>query len=97
MTKNKFNKLLAKAFDKHPMIKMSKVKSLNELIYVLRMEFEEDFCINTIEADGVFGFIPSVKETFIPTRTLALKIKSMEYDEEMFDECNEHVLVIKTM
>ena len=96
MTKKQFDELLSKAFDKHPMLKMSKAKTLNELIYVLRMEFEDDFCINTAEADGVFGCIPSIKETFIPTRTLALKIKSIEYDEETFEDCGQHLLMIVT-
>ena len=96
MTKIQFNKLLSNAYDKHPMLKASKVKSLNELIYVLRMEFEDDFCINTAQADGAFGCIPSIRETFIPTRTLALKIKSIEYDEETFEEMGQHLLMIVT-
>ena len=96
MTKIQFNKLLDKAYDNHPMLKMSKVKSLNELIYVLRMEFEDDFCINTLEADRTFSCIPSIKETFIPTRVLALKIKSREYDEETFEEMGQHLLMSET-
>lgn len=93
MTNNEFNLWLNKEFAKYPMLAKSNPKSLNELVYVLRMS-EMDFCLNTIEENGVFGCIPSVKETFIPTRSLAQKIKHMEYDEEIFEECGEHLIVI---
>ena len=95
MTNNEFNNWLNKEFTKHPMLAKSNPKSVNELVYVLRMS-ELDFCINTDDGNGSFGCIPSVKETFIPTRMLAPKIKSIEYDEETFEELGVHLIMIKT-
>jgi len=77
MTKTEFLVRLNKILKKHPMIAKSNPMSLNELVYMLRME-NEDWCIS----DNIGGCIPSVKETFVPTRLLAKKIKSIEWDEE---------------
>lgn len=94
MTKIEFNNWLDKEFAKYPMLAKSNPKSVNELVYVLRMS-EFDFCINTDDGNGCFGCIPSVKEAFIPTRMLAPKIKSIEYDEETFEEMDMHLIMIK--
>lgn len=77
MTNQEFQTKLNEMFAKHPMLARSNPKSLNELIYVLRMEGDRDYSIST--NDG--GCIPSVRETFVPTRTLAKKIMSIEYEE----------------
>lgn len=82
MTNNEFLTALNDAMAKHPIIARSKVKTINELLYVLRMEFEDDFNISIKEKNGTWGCIPSTKECFIPVKTLALKISNIEYEEE---------------
>ncbi len=77
MTNAEFQKKLAAMFEKHPLINKSDPKSLNELMYVLRMESDVDYGIST--TDGTC--IPSVKETFVPTKTLARKVLSTRYEE----------------
>ena len=94
MTNNEFNKWLDEEFKKHPMLAKSNPKTINELIYVLRMS-EYDFCINTNDGNGSFVCIPSVKEAFVPVRMLAQKVKSMEYDEEIFEECVCRLIMIE--
>lgn len=77
MTNAEFMNKLDAMYAKHPMIARSNPKSLNELIYVLRMEGDRDYSIST--NDGTC--IPSVRKTFVPTRDLAKKVTSIEYEE----------------
>ena len=77
MTNVEFQTKLDAMYAKHPMIARSNPKSLNELMYVLRMEGDRDYSIS----DNEGGCIPSVRETFVPTRTLARKVVSVEYEE----------------
>ena len=83
MTNAEFQAKLEEMYAKHPMIARSNPKSLNELMYVLRMESDRDYSIS----DNEGGCIPSVRETFVPTRTLAKKVVSIEY-EEFEEECD---------
>ena len=89
MTKNEFFIKLNGIIKKHPMIAKSNPMSLNELVYMLRME-DEDYCIS----DNEGGCIPSVNETFIPTRLLAKKIKSVEWDEEANEMSDTNVIFV---
>ena len=87
------NKLDA-MYKKHPMISLSKTKSLNELMYVLRMEGDRDYSIST--NDG--GCIPSVRETFVPSRDLAKKVISIEWEEfedEEYGTCGSIIVDLK--
>ena len=77
MTNVEFQAKLEAMYAKHPMIARSNPKSLNELMYVLRMEGDRDYSIS----DNEGGCIPSVRETFVPTRTLAKKVVAIEYEE----------------
>lgn len=77
MTNVEFQEKLEEMYAKHPMIARSNPKSLNELMYVLRMEGDRDYSIST--TDG--GCIPSVRETFVPSRNLAKKVVSIEWEE----------------
>lgn len=82
MTKIDFENRLNALYDQHPIIKISKVKTFNELTYVLRMDQSSvDYNIATVDPDGSYGFIVSVKECFIPTRDLAKHVKKIEFDE----------------
>lgn len=78
MTNDEFIGWLKKEFEKYPLLNRSVHYTINELVYVLRMS-GKDFMLNTIGRS--FGCIPSIQETFIPTRTLALRVKSIEYEE----------------
>ena len=94
MTNVEFQKKLNKMYAKHPMIAISKQKSLNELMYVLRMEGDRDYSIST--NDG--GCIPSVRETFVSTRDLAKKVTSIEWEEfedEEYGTCGVIVVDLK--
>lgn len=94
MNNKEFNTWLEKEFNKYPTLAKSNPKSINELVYVLRMS-EYEFQINTDDGNGSFGCIPSVKEAFIPTWMLAKKIKSMEYDEETFEDFGINLIMIE--
>ena len=93
MTNAEFNVKLNEMFKKHLPI-AGKVKTINELIYVLRHDDDvEDYNVNiNSESQGFsFGF---VKDCFYPTRILALQIKSIEYEWPEGSECP--LLYIKT-
>ena len=77
MTNTEFQVKLNAMYAKHPMIALSNPKSLNELLYVLRMEGDQDYCVST--NDGMC--IPSVRETFVPSRDLVKKVVSIEWEE----------------
>ena len=47
MTNVEFQTKLEAMYAKHPMIALSKTKTLNELLYVLRMEGDQDYCVST--------------------------------------------------
>lgn len=89
MTRNEFFTKLNTIIKKHPMIAKSNPMSLNELVYVLRME-DEDWSIS----DNVGGCIPSVKESFVPTKWLAKKIKSVDWDEEVNEISDTNVIFV---
>ena len=94
MTNVEFQAKLKEMYAKHPMIALSKVKSLNELLYVLRMEGDRDYSIST--NDG--SCIPSVRETFVPTRDLAKKVVSIEWQEfedEEYGTCGAIIVDLK--
>ena len=89
MTRNEFFIRLNSIRQKHPMLGRNGDMTLNELVYMLRME-DDDWCIS----DNIGGCIPSVKETFIPTRWLGKKIKSIDWDEEANEVSDTNVIYI---
>ena len=95
MTNAEFLSKLNNMFAEYPMIARSKAKTLNELVYVLRMQ-DEDYQLNTVDTGkaGEFGCIPSVKETFIPVRCLKQKVLSVEFDQETYDEMGINLLLV---
>ena len=88
MTKNELFSKLNGIIKKHPMIARSKVLSVNELVYMLRFE-DEEYNINLIDKNGNWSCIPSARETFISSKTLALKIASIDFDIE---GCNDEMI-----
>ena len=93
MTRGEFFNKLNEMFSKHPMIARSNPKTLNELMYVLRMEGDRDYAIST--NDG--SCIPSVRETFVPTKTLAKKVVSIDWHEETDEECGTYSAIIVSL
>lgn len=90
MTNVEFQAKLDAMYSKHPMIALSNPKSLNELLYVLRMEGDRDYCVST--NDGLC--IPSVRETFVPSRDLAKKVVSIEWEEYEDEEYGTYGAII---
>jgi hypothetical protein len=96
MTNKEFQTQLKNIYADFPHIARSKQKTLNELVYVLRMS-GEDYQINTYNENepGSCTCIPDLKETFIPVRSLAQTVVSVEFDEETYDEMGIQLLLIK--
>lgn len=94
MTNAEFKTKLQAMYSEHPMIARSEKKTVNELFYVLRMDKNNDYniCINE---GGFISCIPSVKECFIPVKTLARHVKKVECDEEDYG-CKEICLTVVT-
>ena len=90
MTNVEFQVKLEAMYAKHPMIARSNPKSLNELMYVLRMEGDRDYSIS----DNEGGCIPSVRETCVPTRTLAKKVVLIEWEEFEDDELGTYGAIL---
>lgn len=90
MTRNEFFTKLNEMLKKYPLIAKSNPISLNELVYMLRMD-DEDYCIS----DNVGGYIPSVKEAFVPARWLARKIKAIDWDEDVNNESDTNVVYVE--
>ena len=83
MTNVEFQTKLNAMYAKHPMIAKSNPKSLNELMYVLRVDGDRDYSIS----DNEGGCIPSVRETFVPSRDLARKVTNVcleEFEDEEY-------------
>ena len=89
MTRGEFFTKLNEMLKKYPLIAKSNPISLNELVYMLRMD-DEDYCIS----DNVGGCIPSVKETFVPTKWLVKKIKAIDWDEDANNESDTNVVYV---
>lgn len=94
MTNVEFQKKLEAMYKEFPIIALSKKKTINELIFVLRHDDEvPDYCLNINSKSQGFSF-GMLKECFFPVRSLALKVNSLEYIE---DEDSEYpCLVVNT-
>lgn len=96
MTNVEFHERLRQMYAENPMIARSKRKTVNEILYLLRQDKENDYNISMIE-DGVWSCIPSVKETFVGIKTLARHVKSIVCDDaEENPGCPEICLTIVT-
>lgn len=85
MTNTEFQTKLNKMY-KEILPSNAKNRTINELVFVLRRDNEvEDYNLNiSSKSQGfIFGLL---KESFFPTRQLALKINSIEYEE---DDCED--------
>ena len=82
-------------FDKYPMLAKSNPRSVNELAYVLRHS-DRDFSINW-NTDKGFASIPTIREAFIPSRYLALKVEVIGYDEDVIDGETYYSITVKIL
>ena len=82
MTRNEFFSRVNNLFEEHPMIAKSKRKTLNEFLYVLRMDKEYDYCVSLTDTSNehTWTCIPSAKECFVPVRDLKKHVKSIDFD-----------------
>lgn len=96
MTNKEFQKQLEEMYNQYSFIKNRKQKTLNELVYVLRMS-GENWQLNTVRDDisNGFGCIPGVQDSFIPVKDLAQKVVSVEFDEETWEEFGIKLLLVK--
>lgn len=96
MTNKEFQVQLKNIYADFPYIARRKQKTLNELVYVLRMT-GEDYQLNTYNENepGACTCIPDLKETFIPVKSLAQKVISVELDEETYEEMGIKLLLVK--
>ena len=95
MTNKEFQIQLAEMYKKFPLIDKHEQKTLNELVYVLRMS-GEDYQLNTFDKSEhcAWGCIPGVQETFIPVRELAKTVVNVEFDEETYEYMNIKLLMV---
>ena len=85
MTNTEFQQKL-KTMTKEYLPIASKKMTVNELVWVLRHDKDvEDYNLNINSESQGFSF-GLLKESFIPTKILALQIKSIEYEE---DDCED--------
>lgn len=81
MTNVEFQKKLEVMYKKFPIIALSNKKTVNELVFMLRHDNDvPDYCVNINSESQGFSF-GMLKESFFPTRILALHINAVEYDE----------------
>ena len=95
MTNAEFQVKLKEMYAEYPMIAKREQKTLNELVYVLRMS-GENYQLNTFDANSPngCGCIPGVQDVFIPVRDLAKKVISVEFDEETWEEMGIKLLLV---
>ena len=96
MTNAEFQEKLRQLYSENPMIARSKKKTVNEIFYLLRQDKENDYNVSMVE-DGAWTCVPSVKECFVPVRTLARHVKSIVCDDDEANlGCAEICLEIET-
>jgi hypothetical protein len=92
MTNGEFLAKLNKRFNEI-LPSTAKKRTINELIFVLRNDGVEDYNLNINSKSKGFSF-GLLKESFFPTRMLALKITSIIYEED--EESPYPILTVKT-
>ena len=96
MTNAKFQVELEKMYAEHSVIAKRKQKTVNELVYTLRMS-GENYQLNLVDKSevGRFVCIPGVQDTFIPVKDLAKKVVSVEFDEETYEDMKIKLLIVE--
>lgn len=98
MNNAEFQQRLEEMHNKFPTIfTKARNNTLNELVYVLRMDEEYDYNLSIFNPIlNQWLCVPSVRECFIPVRTLARHVKVVKIDDDDDDdfECPEIFLTI---
>ena len=79
MTNTEFQQKLEAMYESHYIITKDPRKTFNELVWTLRQD-DVDYNISVHE-ENTIACIVSVKECFIPVRTLARHVAKVELDE----------------
>ena len=96
MTNKELQMQLEEMYDKYSVIKNRKRKTLNELVYVLRQTgINYQLTITRDDVPNGCVCIPGIIDTFIPVKDLAMKVVSVEFDEETYDDCGIELLLVK--
>ena len=87
MTNAEFQVKLEEMYKSHIVITKKPNKTFNELVWTLRQD-DVDYNISIPPYEEGMGWlcIPSVKECFIPVRSLAKHVKKVELDEYEDDD-----------
>lgn len=94
MTNVEFQSKLEAMYSVHPIIAKKANKTFNELVWILRQDdVDYNISIPPYEDDMGWMCIPSIKECFIPVKTLAKHVSKVELDEDEF-ECEEICLTV---
>ena len=95
MNNAEFQQRLEEMCKKFSFITNKPNKTVNELLYVLRMDEENDYNISLFsKALNQWTCIPSVKECFVPVKTLAKHVKEVRVDEDDDFQCKEICLTV---
>ena len=82
MTNAEFQQKLEAMYAEHTMIGKSARKTFNELVWILRQDdVDYNISIPPYKEDMGWLCICSVKECFIPVKTLAMHVKEVVLDE----------------
>lgn len=82
MNNTEFQTKLKNMYADFPHIAKSKQKTFNELVWILRQDsIDYNISIPPYEDDMGWMCITSVKECFIPVKTLAKHVKKIEVEE----------------
>lgn len=96
MTNKEFQIELDNMYNKYSMIRNRKQKTVNELVFVLRMTGENYQLDLTDKANpNSCVCIPGVIDCFIPVKDLAKKVVNVEFDEETYNEFGIKLLLVE--
>lgn len=83
MTNTEFQNKLKEIYSSYNHIGKSERKTLNTLLYMLRMDEKvADYNIDLVDEVGNIVCIPSVKEFFVPTKYLTMYVRKVVCEEE---------------
>lgn len=96
MTNAEFQQKLQDMYLSHTATRHCGQKTLNELVFALRMSgelYQLNYCTSP-DHDNMIC-VPDVEQTFIPVRDLAMKVVNVYFDEDIYNECGVQLLYIE--
>ena len=94
MTQKDFEERLENLFENHRLINQTN-PTFNELVYILRQDvIDYNISIPPYKKNGAWSCIPSVRECFIPVRTLAMHVAEIKFEEETTAEIDMICLTV---